>query len=57
MRTGRPPLPADQRRSVRLPILLTEAERATLGEAAEKAGTDVTTFVREAALAKAKRAR
>lgn len=56
-RTGRPPLPADQRRSNRLPVLLTEAERAALDAAAEKVGTDTSSYVRDAALAKAKRAK
>jgi len=54
-RMGRPPLPPGERRSVRLPILLTTGERELIGTGAAAAGEDVSTFTRAAALSRARR--
>jgi uncharacterized protein (DUF1778 family) len=54
-RTGRPP--SEDPRSVVLSLRLTTAESEALREAADRAGQPVTVFVRERALAAAKRTR
>lgn len=47
---GRPPLPADERRTRRLEVRLTDDERAELDAYASREGADVAEAVRDAAL-------
>jgi uncharacterized protein (DUF1778 family) len=52
---GRPPVADEARRTTHIKVLTTEAERAELEQAAEAAGSGVSTWVRMAALEKARR--
>lgn len=54
-RTGRPPIAAEDRRDRLLKVLTTHGEREELDQAAKQAGMDVSTWVRAAALEKARR--
>jgi uncharacterized protein (DUF1778 family) len=54
---GRPPLEPEQRRTRRIPTMFTEAEADLIERAAQAEGVKVAAFIRNAALAKAKRAR
>ena len=49
-RLGRPPVPPDERRTVRVPVRLTEDEARDLRAYAEREGVTVAEAVREAAL-------
>lgn len=53
---ARPKLPEEERRSEVLQLRLTKAERELMDEGAEALGVQVSEMIREAALAKAKRA-
>lgn len=55
MRTGRPPKPAEDRRTDSMKLPLTEAEKAEIQEAAELAGEKPVTWARETLLKAAKR--
>jgi uncharacterized protein (DUF1778 family) len=48
-------MPPEQRRTVRVPIMLTTAEHAIVSSAATHAGVTISDYLRTAALAKAKR--
>lgn len=52
---GRPPLPLGQRKNERLSVVMTTAMRASIQEAADLAGLDVSTFMRRCAAKEAKR--
>lgn len=52
---GRPPIAEEKRRSDHIKVLLTEAERSELEQAAEEVGKGVSTWVRDVALEKARR--
>lgn len=54
-RMGRPPIAEEKRRSDHIKVMITDAERADLEQAAEVAGKGVSTWVREVALEKARR--
>lgn len=54
-RIGRPPMAAEDRRSTLVRVLTTEAEREELRQAAKAASMDLSTWVRVAALDKARR--
>ena len=54
-RIGRPPVAAEDRRATLVRVLTTEAEHAELRRAAEAASMSVSTWVRAAALEKARR--
>lgn len=54
-RTGRPPVAAKDRRATLVKVLTTEAEHEELRQAAEAASMSVSTWVRTAALDKARR--
>lgn len=54
-RIGRPPVAAEDRRTTLVRVLTTEAEHAELQRAAEGASMSVSTWVRAAALEKARR--
>lgn len=56
-RMGRPPIAEEKRRSDHIKVLVTDAERAELDQAAETAGKAVSTWVRDAALERARRDR
>lgn len=56
-RMGRPPIAEEKRRSDHIKVLITEAERAELDQAAEAAGKPVSTWVRDVALEKARHKR
>ena len=56
-RMGRPPIAVEKRRSDHIKVLITDAERAELDQAAEAAGKPVSAWVREVALEKARRGR
>ncbi len=49
-RTGRPPMPEHLRRSLDVSVRVTRAEHANLRELAERAGVDVSEFVRRRVL-------
>lgn len=53
---GRPPIPDDERRSVRLKVQVTESERAQLDLAADLLGESISDLLRRTALATARRA-
>lgn len=48
-RPGRRPGPPDQRRTERLPVMLTQAEYAALEERAQRLGASMAELLREAA--------
>ncbi|MBU8820619.1 MULTISPECIES: plasmid mobilization protein [Mycolicibacterium] len=52
---GRPPLKAGQRRSAAVPVRFTEEEREIIDSAAEADGQAVSAWVRDRALAAARR--
>lgn len=52
---GRPPLPPEERRSVRMVVKLTEDEREELERAAAARGQPLTVYVRSRALISARR--
>ena len=54
-RIGRPPVAAEDRRATMVRVLVTEGEQAELQRAAEGAAMSVSTWVRSAALEKARR--
>jgi len=54
-RIGRPPVAAEDRRDVLVRVLVTAAEQEELQQAAGQAGASVSTWVRMAALEKARR--
>ena len=54
---ARPPKPESERRTEVLQLRLTKGERKELDEGAEATSAEVTTFIRTAALDKAKRLR
>ncbi|PSM31673.1 hypothetical protein [Haliangium sp. UPWRP_2] len=54
-RMGRPPVSDEARRASLIKVLTTEAERAELEQAASAAGIGISTWVRVAALEKARR--
>lgn len=47
---GRPPKPASLRKSERLVVMLTKAQRRELEKAAAKAGLELSTWIRDVAL-------
>ena len=49
-RTGRPPMPEHLRRSLDVSVRVTRAEHANLRDLAERAGVDVSEFVRRRVL-------
>lgn len=49
-RLGRPPVPPDERRTVRIPVRLTKREARDLRAYAERYGVTLAEAVREAAL-------
>lgn len=53
---GRPPIAAEDRRETLVKVLVTESENEELRQAAGEAGLTVSTWVRLAALEKARRA-
>lgn len=52
---GRPPIAAEDRRETLVKVLVTESENEELRQAASEAGLTVSTWVRLAALEKARR--
>ena len=52
---GRPPMAAEDRRTIPLKVLTTQAEREELQEAAQAASLDVSTWVRAVALERARK--
>ena len=52
---GRPSLPEDQRKAVRIPVALTAEQRDRIHAAAERAGVKPSEFIRAAALRAAAR--
>jgi hypothetical protein len=54
-RIGRPPVAAEDKRAVLVRVLMTEGEQEEVKDAAEAAGASVSTWVRMAALEKARR--
>lgn len=55
MRTGRPPLPEEDRRTDSMKLPMSEAEKSTIQEAAEAAGAKPVTWAREILLKAANR--
>ena len=53
-RMGRPPVADEDRRTTHIKILLTEAEREALEQAAKPSGQGVSTWVRTLALERAR---
>jgi hypothetical protein len=47
---GRPPIPEEERRTVRINVFVTRAEYEQLAKEAQRAGTSVVDLVRERAL-------
>lgn len=53
-RMGRPPVADEDRRTTHIKVLLTEAEREALEQAAKPSGQGVSTWVRTVALERAR---
>lgn len=52
---GRPPIPTEDRRTVQVKVLTTEAEHEELQQAADAASMSVSTWIRSVALERARR--